>query len=104
MRLGISIFSFISHDDLPRLCEKIEILVRDSDLKGVVRHNSALNLYRYRIADGVESYGQGYDYQCNDDCSCPDKQRRYFPDDMAYFLTTQFDVVYITVFHDVPSF
>ena len=49
MRLGIRVFSFISHADLPRLCEEIEILVRDNDLKGVVRHDSALNLYRYAI-------------------------------------------------------
>lgn len=69
MRLGISIFSFISHDDLPRLCEKIEILVRDSDLKGVVRHNSALNLYRYRIADGVESHSKCYHKDCDYECT-----------------------------------
>ena len=69
MRLGIRVFSFISHADLPRLCEEIEILVRDNDLKGVVRHDSALNLYRYRIADGVESYSQRYHNDCNYECT-----------------------------------
>ena len=49
MRLGIRVFSFISHADLPRLCEEIEILVR--------------------IADGVESYSQRYHNDCNYECT-----------------------------------
>ena len=104
MRLGIRVFSLISHADPPRLIKEIEILVRDNDLKGVVRHDPALYLYRYRIADGVESDSQGYDYQCNDDCSRPYKQRRYLPDDVTYLLTTQLNIVYIIVLHHVSSF
>lgn len=104
MRLGIRVFSLISHADPPRLIKEIEILVRDNDLKGVVRHDPALHLYHYRIADGVESDSQGYDYQCNGDCSRPYKQRRYLSDDMTDFLTAQFYVVYIIVLHDAPSF
>ena len=69
MRLDIRVFSFISHADLPRLCEKIEILVRNSDLKGVVRHNPALNLYCYRITDGVESHSKCYHNDCDYECT-----------------------------------